>query len=282
MNYTNRTIKNEVMLNTRYSHFVNQIVSGNSLYLEKNVTFNGTLLVTGDITSYGNLTVGNLTVNNNLSVGEDISANTYYARGNYYLDGYVLIPAGTIIQSAAINRPNGWLDCDGSSLSASAYADLFNAIGYAFGGSSGTFLLPDMRGRTGVGIGTGSGLSTRNLGSTGGEEAHTLTVGEMPAHTHTGTTNIAGDHTHGITDPGHTHTQSTINDDFNNSGGNPPSFTGDSAGTRVWNNISTNTTGITINSAGNHSHGFTTNSTGDNNAHNNMQPFLVLRYLIKY
>jgi microcystin-dependent protein len=275
MNYTNRTIKNEVMLNTRYSHFVNQIVSGNSLYLEKNVTFNGTLLVTGDITSYGNLTVGNLTVNNNLSVGGDISANTYYARGNYYLDGYVLIPAGTIIQSAAINRPNGWLDCDGSSLSASAYADLFNAIGYAFGGSSGTFLLPDMRGRTGVGIGTGSGLSTRNLGSTGGEETHTLTVGEMPAHTHTGTTNIAGNHTHTSNANGG---QGGYGLAYAN-GQNTETGTDYSTGEL---NLWTTPYALTIDSAGNHSHGFTTNSTGDNNAHNNMQPFLVLRYLIKY
>ena len=288
MQYTNRTIKNEIMLNTRYSHFVNQIVSGNSLYLEKNVTFNGTLVVTGDITTYGNLSVKNLSIQNDASIGNnlyvnsDVSANNYYARGNYYLDGYVLIPAGTIIQSAAINEPVGWFQCDGRTLDTTTYSALFNSIGYTFGGSGSNFLLPDMRGRTAVGSGQGAGLTNRTLGSNGGEETHILTVGEMPSHTHTGTTESDGTHTHTINDPGHTHTQTTINDDFNNSGGSPPGFTGDSAGTRTWSNINSSTTGITINSAGAHTHTFTTDSTGSGNAHNVMQPFIVLRYLIKY
>ena len=49
-----------------------------------------------------------------------------------------------------------------------------------------------------------------------------------------------------VTDPGHTHSQTTINDDFNNSGANPPGFTQDSAGSRTWNNINSSTTGITV------------------------------------
>jgi len=101
------------------------------------------------------------------------------------------------------------------------------------------------------------------------------------SHTHAGTTATIGSHTHTINDPGHTHTQTTTNDDFNNSGGDPPGFTGDSAGTRTWSNISTSTTGITINASGEHNHTFTTNSTGGGGSHNNMQPYIVLRYLIK-
>jgi microcystin-dependent protein len=104
----------------------------------------------------------------------------------------------------------------------------------------------------------------------------------MPSHSHTGTTASVGDHIHGVSDPGHAHSQTTINDDFNNSGESPPGFTADSAGSRTWNNINSATTGISINSAGAHTHTFTTDLSGGSAAHNNMQPFVVLRYLIKY
>jgi hypothetical protein len=61
-----------------------------------------------------------------------------------------------------------------------------------------------------------------------------------------------------VNDPGHTHTQTTINDDFNSSGASPPGFTADSAGTRTWSNINSSTTGITIQTNGVHAHAFTT------------------------
>ena len=91
-----------------------------------------------------------------------------------------------------------------------------------------------------------------------------MTVPELPSHNHT------------ITDPGHSHTQTTVNDDFNNSGSYPnytvPSYPRyDSAGTITWTNtINSTTTGITI------------NNIGGNQAHNNLQPYLVLNYIIKY
>lgn len=89
-------------------------------------------------------------------------------------------------------------------------------------------------------------------------------------------------------------TQTTINDDFNNSGANPPGFTTDSAGTMTWSNINSATTGITVNSAGAHSHtitvdsggshthSFTTDLIGGGNAHNNMQPTLFAGYMMIY
>jgi microcystin-dependent protein len=139
-----------------------------------------------------------------------------------------------------------------------------------------------MRGRAGIGLGQGIGVTNRALAATGGAETHMLTATEMPSHRHTGTTESDGTHSHSVTDPGHTHTQTTINDDFNNSGANPPGFSSDSAGTRIWNNINSATTGISVNSAGAHTHTFTTDLSGGSAAHNNMQPFVVLRYLIKY
>jgi microcystin-dependent protein len=167
----------------------------------------------------------------------------------------------------------GWIKCDGRSLSRSEYVELFAAIGTRFGADdSVTFKIPDIRGKVMGCVGTGNGLTPRNLGDFVGTETHLLTSNEIPSHTHTGTTTTNGNHSHTITDPGHTHTQTTINDDFNNSGANPPGFASDSAGTRTWSNINSSVTGISINAAGDHSHTFTTNASGGSNAHNNMQP----------
>lgn len=169
-------------------------------------------------------------------------ADNFYASGNYYLDNYILIPYGTIIQSAAVNIPDGWLNCNGSILLRTEYTDLFNAIGYTysagvFGGSDLSFNIPDLQGRVAVGSGSGSGLTTRNLGNKGGAETHTLSILEMPAHTHSYVNNV---------------NDQTVS-----------ALPGETAADQV--DLSQ-----------------TTGSTGGGQAHNNMQPFIVLRYLIKY
>ncbi len=262
------------------------LVINQNRYLDNRLTdFTNVPMHTLDLRVRRNANIaGDLIVGGNLTVSGDLYATSFHATGNFYLDNYILVPAGTIIMSAAVNEPAGWLQCDGRLLAKIDYPDLWFAIMNTYTDvSSGThFKIPDLQGRCAVGSGSGTGLTSRSLGTSGGEETHALTVGEMPGHTHSGTTNTNGDHTHSINDPGHTHTQTTTNDDFNNSGGNPPGFTGDSAGTRTWSNISTSTTGITINSGGSHNHSFTTGSTGSDQAHNNMQPFMVVRYLIKY
>jgi microcystin-dependent protein len=189
------------------------------------------------------------------------------------LFGNLSFHVGEYKWSSRVNDFNGWLKCDGRSLSREDYAELFEVLGTSFGADDSlTFKLPDLRGRVMGCVGQGSGLTNRTLGALVGQETHTLISNEIPGHTHTGTTNSSGSHTHGITDPGHTHSQTTINDDFNSSGASPPGFVADSAGTRTWNNINSNTTGITVNSDGSHIHTFTTNSTGGGLPHNNMQP----------
>jgi len=95
-----------------------------------------------------------------------------------------------------------WALCQGQLLSISSNTALFSILGTTYGGDGRTtFGLPDDRGRVLIGAGSGPGLSNYALGSRGGAEFTTLTVGQLPAHNHgltTGSavlqgTNAAGD-----------------------------------------------------------------------------------------
>lgn len=96
--------------------------------------------------------------------------------------------------------------------------------------------------------------------------------GQLPPHNHTGTTDSSGAHTHGVTDPGHTHTYvNNVNDQNTDN-----AFATESAADQVDLNQTTgsSTTGITINSDGTHTHTFTSNNTGNNDDIDVMQPTL--------
>ena len=87
----------------------------------------------------------------------------------------------------ALTPPAGWLVCDGTYVSKTTYSALYSVIGDSFGLFQATlFNLPNLRQRFPVGTinGTSNG-NVYNLGSMGGEEVHTLTIAEMPSHTHT-------------------------------------------------------------------------------------------------
>lgn len=97
-------------------------------------------------------------------------------------------PTGAYMYFATMNVGSGWLYCDGREVPRATYPGLFTAIGTVHGAGNGTttFNLPDGRGRSLIGSGTGDGLSVfRDINSPyTGEETHTQTVAEMPAHTH--------------------------------------------------------------------------------------------------
>lgn len=91
----------------------------------------------------------------------------------------------TIMIFAGNFAPLGWMYCDGSMQSIADNTALFSLLGTTYGGDGQTtFALPDLRGRTPVGTGTGGGLSTITLGEIAGSESVTLTQGQMPAHQH--------------------------------------------------------------------------------------------------
>lgn len=183
----------------------------------------------------------------------------------------------------------GWLRCDGRQLDKVTYNLLFQVLGDTFtvGNDTTKFNLPNPAGRVMGSIGTVTDSENRTrtytAGNKVGELDHKLTVPEMPAHNHNkaaaspgintvadGTTSVEANHTHGITDPGHTH--SYVNQP--NSVSPAVSFTT----TEVADNANVNqttgssTTGISVNPAGSHSH--TISSNGGDQYHNNVQPTL--------
>lgn len=81
--------------------------------------------------------------------------------------------------------PNGWQACDGSLLSIAEYEALYTLLGTTYGGNGQTtFGVPDLRGRVPLHQGTGPGLTNHPIGQMAGTESVTLTLGQIPAHTH--------------------------------------------------------------------------------------------------
>jgi microcystin-dependent protein len=93
---------------------------------------------------------------------------------------------GEIFMAGFNFPPQGWASCDGSILPISQNDALFALIGTTYGGDGvSTFALPDLRSRVPMHFGTGPGLPTYVQGQTGGVENVTLTLQNIPAHTHT-------------------------------------------------------------------------------------------------
>ncbi len=142
--------------------------------------------------------------------------------------------------------PRGWAFCNGQLLSISQNSALFSILGTTYGGDGRTtFGLPDMRGRVSIHPGTGPGLSQYRLGQKGGSENVTLTVAQMPPHSH-----IA--------------LGSTADGDDTNPTNRYPGASGD---IDLYANSSNANMGATAN-------------TGGNEAHPNIQPYLCVNYII--
>lgn len=190
--------------------------------------------------------------------------------------------AGDMKFVAGAAAPSGWLLCNGAAVSRATYSALFTAITttYGVGDGSTTFNLPDIRGRTLVGVGAGVGLTNRALGATGGEESHLLVVGEVPSLSVTGSTAAGGAHTPTLNDPGHTHTYNEpvvqLGAPFTIGTNNLAAKLVDSAlvsGGSVSN--------ITANAVADHTHTLTGTTTGGGGTHNNMPPFFAGNICIK-
>lgn len=195
------------------------------------------------------------------------------------------VPTGSILPYAGSTAPNQFLLCQGQAVSRSTYSNLFAVLGTTYGSGDGstTFNLPNPTGR--VIAGKSSSGTFSNLGATGGSETHTLSISEMPSHTHIQDSHNHSQnaHNHGISDPGHSHViRGPV---WRESGYNVTMRTDGGAGQSVDQGARTNTdyTGISVsnNTATNNATTATNQNTGGGGAHNNLQPYLVTNYIIK-
>jgi microcystin-dependent protein len=169
-----------------------------------------------------------------------------------------MIPVGTMVPTGRSSAPSGYVLCQGQSLSRTGtYAALFAAIGSAYTpvASSTNFNVPDLRARVPVGRHT-SYTQFDTLGEVGGEMAHVLTNAEMPAHGHTlkATLNaVAG--------------QYPIPNPAANDIGTGAIMHARAVGRYVGSfNLDSNVT----------------NNQGGGGSHNNLQPYQVVNWMIKY
>lgn len=97
------------------------------------------------------------------------------------MEGYI----GVIQWFAGNFAPKSWAFCQGQIISISSNTALFSVLGTTYGGNGTTnFALPDFQGRVAVGAGSGPGLSPYALGQKAGSERTTITVDNLPPHTH--------------------------------------------------------------------------------------------------
>ena len=162
-----------------------------------------------------------------------------------YVDSNAGIPTGTVTAFAGSTAPTGYVLCDGSEYSETTESALFAVISttYNTGGETANhFRVPDLRGRVVAGLDSANNVLNETtsidgtaLGEFGGDDVHTLTIAQMPAHDHGGANSQ-------VSDP---------------------------AGT----NLTIGTTG---------SFDFVSlPSEGGGQAHNNVQPTIILNYIIK-
>lgn len=152
---------------------------------------------------------------------------------------------GQIIMFGGNFAPRGWALCDGQILPISQNTALFSILGTTYGGDGRTtFALPDLRGRVPIHAGSGPGLSSYQLGEKGGVERVTLTVQELPSHSHQPRANA----------------QDANSDDP------------DGAFSAVANeNIYSNTSNVSMSA---------TTNTGGSQPHENRPPYLAINYII--
>lgn len=179
------------------------------------------------------------------------------------------VPIGTVVDWAGDTAPAGWFLCHGQALSRTDYAVLFAILGTKFGAGDGvtTFNLPDLRGRVTAGAdnmgGTDAsrlsvtfGALARTIGAAFGSAFHLLSLTEMPNHDHGGTTGATGGHSHSTTEV---------------VAGGPGAIIGQGSNYRV---AASATSAV-------FDHAHTISAEGGSQAHNNVQPVMVMNKIIK-
>ncbi|MEN6644311.1 MAG: tail fiber protein [Armatimonadia bacterium] len=169
------------------------------------------------------------------------------------INSFATFPAGAIIPYAGSAAPTGWALCQGQAISRTTFATLFAVIGTTYGAGNGstTFNVPDLRGRVVAGKDDMGGVAANRLtGTSGGVTGSTLGAS-------------GGTETHLLTVteiPAHSHVITYDRE-------SPQGGSGDNA---AWNLRATGG-----------AYSGTTTSVGGGAAHNNVQPTLIMNYIIK-
>lgn len=155
--------------------------------------------------------------------------------------------------------PRGYAFCNGQILALRTNTALFSLLGTYYGGDGRTtFALPDLQGRAPMQQGSGAGLTPRSLGETGGNPTVTLMSGEMPLHKHSVVTTNASSIAGNVISP---------------AGAYPASGP---SGVQLYSTLKGNDLMLppVVNV------GTSTDITGGNQPHNNMQPYLAINFII--
>jgi microcystin-dependent protein len=164
----------------------------------------------------------------------------------------IAAPTGMIVPYGGTTAPTGWLLCYGQAISRTDYSALFAVFGTTYGSGDGstTFNLPDLRGRVIAGQDDMGGTSANRLtGLSGGVDGDVLGA-TGGAETHQLTTSEIPSHTHSYSGPPNTGSAD---------GG---------VNARTWNLSGTQS--------------YTSGSTGGGGSHNNIQPTIILNYIVKH
>lgn len=208
-------------------------------------------------------------------------------------------PTGAVTVFAGDAAPAGYLLCRGSAVSRTAYAALFAVIGTKYGAGDGvtTFNLPNLQGRVIVGQ-QPADTDFDVVGEMGGSKTHVLTTAEMPPHTHVQNAHTHVQNAHDHTQTAHNHRMHPTSSTFHAvqwGGGNGVNVylagVQMSAGVAPQNELSiaqgssnqTNSVAPAIQGsvAVNQAATATNQNAGGGAGHNNMQPYIVMNYIIR-
>ena len=183
-------------------------------------------------------------------VGVARAADNLYFDPDYQSNNFIPSQAGIVLPYAGTTSPNGFLLCDGAAVSRTAYPQLFSVVGTSYGAGDGstTFNVPDLRAKIPVGL-QSSDEDFDTVGKTGGEKDHLLTEDEMPKHRHENLSRVFSG--------GNSSTTSTVWDGKEGFGSASIDYPDELRGVQGM------------------------SDKGDDQPHNNMQPYVVMNYIIK-
>ena len=230
---------NDNLISNSGVKFNSKVTSLNFILLQ--AYYNGNKVMT--VKSNGNVGIGESNPTKKLEVDGEIKVSGNVTAAKFVGQG--IAPVGSVVMwsGSIASIPSGWALCDGN---------------------NGT---PDLKNQFLIGAG-----NAYSAGSTGGSNRVTLTKNQMPSHSHSGTTNSAGGHTHHV-----------VRDQIDNNGNTSIAWKSDDGNYEEYNiygHSNTANWGET-DSDGSHTHSLNIDNTGGGGSHENRPPYYALAFIIR-